>query len=392
MQRTLSRKWLSNPGVAAALLVAAASALGCVARYQLRVQPLRRRLYEGMQLANAGRPRDAEREWLEALRIDRDYAPAWKMLGGLYTTSGRWNEARAALERVHQLAPREAHVLCRLATAEWILDDEKSAFRHAEEELRREPRCLDALGIGAQLAEVAGDQKKALSYLRRAAALQPNDGQLLFRLAMTLVAANQSGHARATLEHAVQLLPTSPDAHGLLGLCYLDDPSAPDHLRNAERHLTRALELEPNHPDALLAMGRLVMHQRHPREAMRHLQRAAQQTPSRQRVFFELARACEMANELAQAEQARGKFLHLKETDLRTEKLAKLCALEPNNFQHHLELGRLKLDAGDWRQAEHYLRRALALRPDDGKARKAWQTLTAAVGPAVSEPVANSTK
>lgn len=357
------------------LLVAGVVFLFFSWRDHLRLRPLRQHLYRGMEFARETRNLDAEREWKEALRLDEDYWPAWKMLAGCYSLTGRWREAHAAWAHVRRLAPGEPHVLCELATTCWVLGNEAEAHMLTEQELRQNRGCVQALSLAAQIADQVGDQKKAIDYLRRSVREQPDETNLLFRLAMSLLGAHRQGEAREVLRRLVKLAPLHSDAHGVLGLCYLDYAEFADHLKLAERHLEESLKLDPNNANTLLALGRLRIQQKRMEEARDLLERAAVLDPKRQRVYFELARVHDALGQHGHAETARQRFLKLKEESQREEKLAKLCALEPNQFDHHLELGLIKLRNGDLRRAEFYLSRARELKPDHPQVVSAWEML-----------------
>ena len=63
--------------------------------------------------------------------------------------------------------------------------------------------------------------------------------------------------ARPVLEHVIRLDPTHSDAYAQLGIGWVDDASAPDHLQRAEQALRKSLELNPLNAEARLALGRL---------------------------------------------------------------------------------------------------------------------------------------
>jgi tetratricopeptide (TPR) repeat protein len=92
---------------------------GAVAQAQPILDALRRHdpadgdllLEYGMMLSDAGRPEDAAQLLKGITEREPERADAWNALGVAYWRLNRIEEATAALERAHTLAPDDAHVL-----------------------------------------------------------------------------------------------------------------------------------------------------------------------------------------------------------------------------------------------------------------------------------------
>jgi tetratricopeptide (TPR) repeat protein len=317
-----------------------------------------------------------EAELKEVLRLDPSYAPAYELLAEYYLSSHRWDRARTALERLAALAPKTEHLQCRLAACSLNLGDEVSAFRQAEAEIQRDPDCIPALATSSILLNGMGEKPRATIYLRRLARLEPDDPGLQFMLGESLTDTFAYREARPILERVIRLDPNHAEAHTLLGIGWLDDTSAPDHLQRSEEALRQALVLNPLSAEARLAFGRLMLRRAKPRDALVQLEEAARLMPRSTRPPYELARAYDQAGEPAKAATARRRFLDLRQLSSRVSALEKRASVNPTVFDYPYELGQIELRRGDYRRAYIWLHKAKALRPTDPRVAAALDQLS----------------
>jgi tetratricopeptide (TPR) repeat protein len=342
----------------------------------LRGRPVRQHLSAGMEFARQGQGPQAETEWKEALRLDPHSTDACRLLAEYYMSARAWQNAVAALQRLRALSPREEHIDCRLAACYLNLGDEIGAFRLSETELKRDPNCGAALATSSILLDKMGEQPRAIGYLRRLSQLEPNDPTLEYMLGEALTDTFDYRGARPVLERVTRLDPSNADAYAELGIGWLDDASAPDHLQRAEQVLRKALELNPLHADARLALGKLHLRRNQARPAITQLTEAARLMPNSSKPPFELAKAYDLAGEPAKAAQARQQFVRLRTLSSRIGALEKRCSINPTVFEYPLELGQIELRQGDYRKAYVWLHKAQALRPRDPRVTAALAELS----------------
>lgn len=371
---------LARPTVLVPLLLVAALGWAVVVRAWLQELPVRRHLARGMEFARWGLGPEAEGEWKAALRLDRGSADAYRLLAGYYLASQRWSQAADALSKLRELKPKEPHVACQRAGALLSAGDEVGAYREAEAEIESDPNCVPALAIAAVMLGQVGDEQRRLAYLRRLARLRPDDADLLFMLGDALIDTHAHAEARGVLERVIVLDPEHPEALTLLGVAWLNDRAAPDHLARAESFLLKALSIQPLNGRARLTLGRVYLEQEKPREAVVQLEEAQRLTPYSFRVPFELTRAYEAAGEPSRAATARKRFLTLRQLASDEATLQKKCATDPRDFEAHLKMGQLQLRKEDYRKAHYYLRIARDLKPDDPRVAAALRSLDAPSG------------
>jgi len=113
--------------------------------------------------------------------------------------------------------------------------DAKAAGRHVE---------------SSRAADKAGDRELAIAELRRAAAADPQSGEVLFDLAFRLDLAGEEDEALSMYERSIERGPATMNTLVNLAVMYEDRG---DYSR-AERCLRQVLESQPNHPRARLYM------------------------------------------------------------------------------------------------------------------------------------------
>jgi predicted Zn-dependent protease len=242
--------------------------------------------------------------------------------------------------------------------------DEVGAYREAEAELKAAPDCVPVLAVAAVMLSQVGEEQRRLAYLRRLARLEPDDAGIQFMLADALTDAFAYQEARGILERVLAMEPKHAEALTLLGIGWLNDRAAPDHLAKAESFLTRSLAENPLNGMARLTLGRVYMEQKKPNAAIVQLEEAERLIPISFRVPFELARAYQMAKQPQRAVAARQRFATLRQLASEETTLQKRCATHPDSFDDHLKMGRLQMRKGDYRKATYYLTRARDLRPE----------------------------
>src|SRR5579872_1891522 len=126
---------------------------------------------------------------------------------------------------------------------------------------------------------------RAIENYRRALAIEPNDADTHYNLALTL---KYKGDARAAAEEfqtAARLRPNWAEAHYGLGAALYDA-----HDEAAAGELRTAIRLDPNHAAARRFLARVYLEQNNPSGAAAELRQALQRKPGAE-MYFELGPA-----------------------------------------------------------------------------------------------------
>jgi len=122
---------------------------------------------------------------------------------------------------------------------------------------------------------------------RRIAALSPK-AQKDVGKALEALRANRPSDARSYLQSAERTAPESAEVQYLFGVYATQMSDA----ALAQSHWMKALELDPKHVSALLAVSQALLHEHRPTEAVPYLNRAVEADPSSWRAQALLAQAC----------------------------------------------------------------------------------------------------
>ena len=205
---------------------------------------------------------------------------------------------------------------------------------------------------------------------------RPREGMLWKVLSVALL--RQGKDALTALRRAVELLPDDAETHVNLGIAL---GAARKYAEAAASH-RRALELNPGSLEALKHLGELLREAGEPEEALTVIRRAVETSPRRAehhnnlgRVLFDLRRLDEAAaafrSALALEPDNIQSLLGLASTARmrgRTAEAEDFCrgalALEPRNLEGLALLGELYADRGQFGEARGIFERALAINPD----------------------------
>lgn len=127
----------------------------------------------------------------------------------------------------------------------------------------------------------------AIALYTRAMALDPEDPDVHFNLAMCYVKQSRGDEAEREYLKAVELDPQYVEAHNNLGTLYM----ARKDYAKANQHLTAALKIMPDYGKALNNMGKCLSSQNHTEEGVTYFQQAVQVDPENFEARYNLATA-----------------------------------------------------------------------------------------------------
>ena len=230
----------------------------------------------------------AERRAQSALQTLPPHAEVWRLLAIAQLRSGRLDAATRSLQQAARLDPNSIEVLCNLATVEIHSGHPENAKGTLERALAIAPNHLGALNNLGRLRHQLGDYAGSSLCFERSLRIDPSRAETWFDLANASASLYQWSAAESHVRQGLKLNPRSADGWYLLGYQYerqgrLSDAVEPyrnsmelsprphtahnlalvlDQLgdwQGAARTMERALQLDPNLPEAL---GQLVFGKR----------------------------------------------------------------------------------------------------------------------------------
>ncbi len=244
---------------------------------------------------------DMDRARNEAERLVRenpDNPSALNLLGGVYLTLERFDDARRTFNDALRLEPDHAQTLFNLGLLEVAEGDLDAAAERMQEGLDRAPNNVGVMLRLAEVNERRGDYGAAQAMLERASEAAPNAVQPVIALARLHLGQGDVEEAASAANRAVRLAPNNALAHALQGVARLrlnNTEGAVESLQTAHRlapadgdiafQLARAqvaadeqdaaavtlqaiTEQHPGRADAPLALARLYLQRGEPEDAL----------------------------------------------------------------------------------------------------------------------------
>lgn len=239
----------------------------------------KRKYFEsGKRYENEGKLREAAIQFSNALKVDRNYAPAHYELAKTYIQLGSMIPGYQELERTVSLDP--GNVQARLDLGNMLLAGgvPARAKEQANTILRAHPDNADAYALLAHVAQKQGDHEQALAMIQKALAIDPNRAAFHTSLGLLQVSAPGSKDVgQQELQKAVTLNPKDPSAHlALAGLLAREGD-----LQGAEQQATAAVQAAPADLQARAMLAQLYMRDKKQPQAEQTLLQAVNDMPDK---------------------------------------------------------------------------------------------------------------
>ncbi|WP_168210785.1 tetratricopeptide repeat protein [Persicimonas caeni] len=199
----------------------------------------------------------AEELLVSVLEAEPDFAEAHYNLGVLYSNALRYDEATEHLEKAREIEPEELDHTVALAQAYAVTEKYDKAQTLFEEVVARQPKNLTAKNNLAVLALKAGDDKKAMEYVRDVLREDYENVGALSTLGLINKKRENISLAKFALKEAIKLSKDNPDPdlHNNLGLVYMMEDDVP----NAVEQFEKANKAGPNYLESRLNLGAILI-------------------------------------------------------------------------------------------------------------------------------------
>ncbi len=345
-----------------ALVVGGVAALSS---WMLRQSPAAASFVRGRQLEADHLIPEARDAYLDAIKINPRYAPPYRALAELASAYDRDDVAVGYWQEYLARDPMGIHARCRLADAELRSGLEQSALNHAEEELHRDPHCPRAHLIAGILYTRKADPKQALDHLSAASNAYPNDPQVQLAYARVLSLTGDYDHAEPILLRILDRDESHAEPFLWLGYIEARHSDRPGSVRKARSYFARALDLQPNFPDAEFEMARLLFRTRSYAEALPFAQKAAAQRPHYPAGLYLKSQILDALGRDTEAQEVRLVFQRESVLAEREKALLKRFNLDRQDAAVAKELGQVEMARDKPEEALLFLRQAAQVAPHD---------------------------
>jgi len=290
--------------------------------------------------------------------------------------ASNFSGAVAPLRELARLRPETPDILNMLGTCVLRSPDRQSFLAAARADLQRDPNDVIALTIASNALTDPNDQKERFTLMRRLVELRGQDDALRLALAQELLNAHFYAEAR---EHLDILLSHPEKSDGgnaakalpyyLRGKARFFEATDTASLAAAEADLNESVQRNPKLGWSYLYLGRIYLRRNQAREAKAPLEKSQELLPQSVEPLFELARVHHALGDQAGAAKYEAEFRQRKALEQRAVSQTTRADAFPQDFDLQLQAATTLIEKGDFEKASLYLRRALALRPGDVRAR-----------------------
>lgn len=164
----------------------------------------------------------AENDYLQALKLKKDYMIVYCYLGVLYGMQERWIEAQRALKRATKLKPRYSGAHHDLGVIYMQSGQPRLALKAFEKAVESEPKNLLSLRHLADAYYEAERWADARRILLRLLKLDPEDREALYKLGGAYLQLGDYPKAEQSLRTVIEIDPDAAGAYSNLGTVYIE--------------------------------------------------------------------------------------------------------------------------------------------------------------------------
>jgi protein O-GlcNAc transferase len=303
----------------------------------------------GTTLLRARRLDEAREQFERATKAQPAHVDAQSNLGNVLRQLGRVAESVAPLKRAFAGNPKSGAIADLLGASLLDTGDGRGAVAVFESSVKARPREVRAWVHLALASQMAGNGQRALEAADAALAITPGEPRALGARARALASLGDAAGAREAFLQSVRAAPEDAPAQHNFGVFLREQGD----LEAAIAHLRKAVQLDAGLTAAHEALVGALLESGRSDEAMRHGQAFAGAHP-------ESAPALAMQ---AAAHFAQGRMEEAADLYRRA------VAAPGADAATHLAFGNALMGAGDAAEAAQQFARAVALAPQDGRAR-----------------------
>jgi RNA polymerase sigma factor (sigma-70 family) len=333
----------------------------------------------GLVHEGLGRLEEAVSAHTRAVELRPGYVQAWYERSRIMLAMKRHEEAIADCTRAIQIDPSFWQAWLGRGRARYEQGRYEEAMRDLDRSLELNPRFVEAYDYRAIIHMRHGEPDLALTNRRLAVEQEPDIALLHLRYGSTLWLLERFEEALESLSRAIELDPNHPGAWRERGVVH----ARLRRWNEAIEDYTETLRLQPQNHHIYSNRGMTWFELDEPDKALADLDRAVRMDPDRAlyylnrgRILLRLNRPREALADLsrsielqpqrnAEAWYQRGRaYRDLGELDMALEDLLKVVAWEPGWMYAWNDLGYVRFQRREYAQAIHDLERALELKPD----------------------------
>lgn len=342
------------------------------ARYQL-----------GLAYARANRNWEASREFREVLQRNPVRPDVLNDLGVAYLSQERFYESLVALQGAVTAKPDFAAAHANLGRLHLATKMPYTATRDLERAATLDPDNSETLCDLGEAYQRTLNLRSAEAVYRRALRANPRQIRAHVGLGRTYYSMGEYDRAEKVLNDALAANPADAAALVTLGRVRMERAASDADLRAARDLVQRAVQSDPEDPEAWYDLGRLDLRLGNAAAAVQRLTRSLQLSPGQMGALYQLERALRAAGRKAEADRAATVFRSRSLREREETRLEERISRAPDDWNAKARLAVLYLQSGKQGMAALIYRQLKDGKPDH----PSLPALTQLMNPPATRPV-----
>lgn len=348
-------------------------ALGAAVWLRLRPSPAQEAYDKSLKLIDAKQLNDAKALLDEAVKANPNFAPPYRKLAELAGKTQRPDIAIGYWEEYLKHEPNPIHARCKLAATYLAANQETTALKEAETELKQDPNCSTAHLIAGILNAKQSAPKQALEHLAFAAKAYPDQPRV--HLAYGKVLALTGNFDRA--EEALQKVLVKDKAHAepyyWLGYVQLRRPQTPETQKKGEAALRQALQLQPEFSPANYELASLLAQQGKAKEALPYVESAIKGNKLYASALLLQSQILQKMGRAAESQKVQQLFTKINGWKAQEKALLRQFSTNRKDLKVLLALGNLELDMEKYPSAYIFIQEAFRIAPNNPEVKRLYE-------------------
>jgi len=335
-------------------------------------------LQEAIKHHQEGQLEKAEDIYKKILKLERENADAWHLLGLLNFHKGNWQQAVKFIKRAVEYAPNFVDALNNLAIVLCENGQLAESISYYQRAIKIKPNFVEAIKNLGNVYNNLGQVENAITLYQRALEIKPGYLDAINNLANIYNKLDKKEEAITLYKRALDIDQNSLDALNNLGTIYTHQAK----LEEAIALFRRSLEIAPNLVEGLNNLGYALGLQEKIDEAIEYYQRALELKPDYLDVLNNLGNALSFQRKFEQTLEIFQKildispdnlqvlnslansYIELKEYSKAQQLSQKVLEIDPKDIDALNHLGNIYAEQGRPNEAIKYYQKTLQIKPD----------------------------
>ena len=218
----------------------------------------------------------AQKRFMEAIKVAPTYAPAYNNLGLLLLEQGRFDEALERFSQAFKVDPNSVDALNNLGIVWLRKGNFREATVHFSKAMKVDPNYAPAYGNMGLVLAAQERYEEAMDRYDRALEIAPDSYDTLNNLGLDLMATDRLNQAVAHLSRAQEINPNNVEAYVNLGLAL----AKAGRTEEAAQRLSQAIEIQPQFAQSYYYLGLVRTAQERIPEAIENYRAALERHPN----------------------------------------------------------------------------------------------------------------